>query len=294
MKKTGKPPAKKFFFRVSWDAWELLEKAKKEAGFASMYELGQCVIACYIRYLREKNHILPPEEENQFLNDEARKMCDVVLFEEFKMQVVQPKRIPSKAESQRYLNRIGKYKQLDMFDIAETERKERIERLKPDNTFQELSEGERHFEFIKPKRNAPNATLDSGKICNTPQFTPLRRFARAKEFKSISDYACDTDTQCAATNEQNKAFIDRWVSENYERLNSKFSDQREVINSSGCGSIDKLNDALKLLYTDPDLHLTSWEQAKAYLNSKFTDAAIRIPMQKPVKAETEDNEIDND
>lgn len=39
-RKTGKPPAKKFFFRVSWSAWKLLEEARIEAGFKSLYELG--------------------------------------------------------------------------------------------------------------------------------------------------------------------------------------------------------------------------------------------------------------
>ena len=108
------------------------------------------------------------------------------------------------------------------------------------------------------------------------------------------DYSNAGSIKTLPANLQNKAYIDRFVAENYDRLNRQFANQRELTNSSGCGSIDKLNDTLLLIYTDPDLHLTSWEQAKAYLNSKFTDAAIRIQMQKPVKAETEDNEINND
>ena len=108
------------------------------------------------------------------------------------------------------------------------------------------------------------------------------------------DYSNAGSTKTLPANLQNKVYIDRWVDENYKRLNKQFANQRELTNSSGSGSIDKLNDTLLLIYTDPDLHLTSWEQAKTYLNSKFTDAAIRIPMQKPVKAETEEHEIDND
>lgn len=108
------------------------------------------------------------------------------------------------------------------------------------------------------------------------------------------DYSNNGSAKTLPLNKQNKAYIDRFVSENYSRLNRIFANQREVINSSGCGSIDKLNDTLLLLYTDPDLHLTSWEQAKAYLNNKFTDAAIRIPMQKPVKVVNEEDEINND
>lgn len=72
--KIDKPPAYKFFFRVSWSAWKLLEEARKEAGFKSLYELGQSIIACYVRYLRKKKGLLPPEEENEFLDDEVEEM----------------------------------------------------------------------------------------------------------------------------------------------------------------------------------------------------------------------------
>lgn len=106
------------------------------------------------------------------------------------------------------------------------------------------------------------------------------------------DYSRTGGKKPIPVNGQNKAYIDRFVAENYERLNKQFANQREVINSSGFGSIDQLNDVFMRLYTDPNLHLTSWEQAKAYLTSKFTDAEIRIPIQKPVKEE--ENELEND
>lgn len=108
------------------------------------------------------------------------------------------------------------------------------------------------------------------------------------------DYSKTGGEKPLPVNVQNKAYIDRFVTENYDRLNKQFASQREVINSSGYGSIDKLNETLFLLYTDPDLHLTSWEQAKAYLTNKFTDAAIRIQMKKPVKTGTGENEPEDD
>lgn len=108
------------------------------------------------------------------------------------------------------------------------------------------------------------------------------------------DYSKTGGKKPLPVNRQNKVYIDRFVSENYDRLNRQFASQREVVNSNGFGSIDKLNETLLLLYTDPDLHLTSWEQAKAYLTNKFTEAAIRIQMKKPTKEDTEENEPDND
>ena len=107
------------------------------------------------------------------------------------------------------------------------------------------------------------------------------------------DYSKTGGAKPLPVNRQNKAYIDRFVAENYERLNKQFANQREVTNSNGFGSIDKLNETLLLLYTDPDLYLTSWEQAKSYLTSKFTDAEIRIPIRKPIK-EAEENELEND
>lgn len=107
------------------------------------------------------------------------------------------------------------------------------------------------------------------------------------------DYSKTGNVNPLPVNKQNKAYIDRFVLENYDRLNKLFANQREVVNSNGFGSIDKLNETLLLLYTDPKLHLTSWEQAKVYLLNKFTDAEIRIQIKKPIK-EAEENEVDND
>lgn len=110
----------------------------------------------------------------------------------------------------------------------------------------------------------------------------------------LLDYEQAEANRVAEVNEQNRKYIDRFVAENYERLNKQFANQREVINSSGFGSIDKLNETLLLLYTDPDLHLTSWEQAKAYLSSKFTEKAIRIPTQKPITKESDSENTEED
>lgn len=108
-----------------------------------------------------------------------------------------------------------------------------------------------------------------------------------------TNYLQDEETITIAVNQQNKAYIDQFVKLNYERLNKQFANQRETINSSAYGSIDKLNETLLLLYSDPDLHFTSWKQANAYLTSKFTEKAIRIQMKKPTK-ETEENGLGND
>lgn len=90
-------------------------------------------------------------------------------------------------------------------------------------------------------------------------------------------------------NKQNRIYIDRFVSENYERLSGKFSTLDGTINSSGYGAMDKLNETILTLYTDPDLCFTSWEQANDYLTGKFTEKEIRVPVMKPKRGiETEE------
>lgn len=103
------------------------------------------------------------------------------------------------------------------------------------------------------------------------------------------NYLTGDNVKHPAVNEANRAFIDRFIALNYERLSNKFSSQRNVVNSSGFGSFDKLNETILMLYTDPEMHFTSWEQANKYLTSKFTDKAIRVVMKKPNRDEP-DNE----
>ena len=88
-------------------------------------------------------------------------------------------------------------------------------------------------------------------------------------------------------NSQNRIYIDRFVSENYKRLSGKFSALGGTINSSGYGAMDKLNETILTLYTDPDLCFTSWEQANDYLAGKFTEKEMRVPVKKPKRGEEE-------
>lgn len=111
-----------------------------------------------------------------------------------------------------------------------------------------------------------------------------------KEDTLLLDYDRVEAIREAVANEQNRKYIDRFVAENYERLNRQFDNQRELINSSGCGSIDKLNSTILSLYTDPDLHFNNWKEANTYLLGKFTDAAIRIPTQKPITKDADTEE----
>lgn len=110
----------------------------------------------------------------------------------------------------------------------------------------------------------------------------------------LLDYELDEANRVAEVNEQNRKYVDRFVAENYERLNKQFANQREIINSSGFGAIDMLNETLLLLYTNPDLHFTDWKQANNYLSSKFTEKAIRIPTQKPITKDSDSEDTETD
>lgn len=105
-----------------------------------------------------------------------------------------------------------------------------------------------------------------------------------------ADYLQETATQKRAVNEKNRTYIDRFVSENYKRLVTRFAPIGGNINSSCFGSMDKLNETLFSLYTDPDLRFGSWEEASVYLKNKFTEKEIRIPLKKPTKGREDNNE----
>lgn len=104
---------------------------------------------------------------------------------------------------------------------------------------------------------------------------------------SNTNYLHDVSVDPVAANERNRKYIDRFVLENYNGLVAKFSPLDGTINSSSYGALDKLNETILSLYTDPDLHFSSWIEAKQYLSSKFTEKAIRVPVKKPVKSEDE-------
>ena len=107
---------------------------------------------------------------------------------------------------------------------------------------------------------------------------------------SNTNYLHDVPAERTEANERNRKYIDRFVSENYNGLVSKFSLLDGTINSSAFGALDKLNSTIISLYTDPNLHFTDWEQAKQYLSNKFTEKAIRVSVKKPVKSEVVENE----
>ena len=110
-----------------------------------------------------------------------------------------------------------------------------------------------------------------------------------KKLSNIN-YLYDIPSEYVTANEQNRKYIDRFVSENYNGLVAKFSPLDGTINSSSFGALDKLNEMILSFYTDPKLCFSDWDQANRYLLSKFTEKAIRVPMKKPVRNESEDNE----
>lgn len=95
-----------------------------------------------------------------------------------------------------------------------------------------------------------------------------------------ANYLHDVPAEHRAANEQNRAYINRFVSENYKRLSGKFSTLDGTINSSGFGAMDKLNETLLTLYTDPDLCFADYTEAERYLSSKFTEKELRVPVKK--------------
>jgi hypothetical protein len=98
-----------------------------------------------------------------------------------------------------------------------------------------------------------------------------------------ANYLHDVPVDHLVVNEQNRGYIDRFVSENYKRLSKKFMRLSGNINSSGFGAMDKLNETIVSLYTDPALCFADWGEAERYMSSKFTEKEIRIPVKKPMK-----------
>ena len=109
---------------------------------------------------------------------------------------------------------------------------------------------------------------------------------------SNTNYLHDISADPVAANERDRKYIDRFVSENYNGLVTKFSPLDGTINSSAFGALDKLNSTIISLYTDPNLHFADWEQANRYLSSKFTEKAIRVPVKKPVGNEVKEEKLE--
>ena len=107
-----------------------------------------------------------------------------------------------------------------------------------------------------------------------------------------ADYLSDVPKEQAVVNEHNKGYIERFVLENYGRLSMRFSKIDRTINSTGFGALDKLNETLLSLLTDPDLYFSSWEEAERFLLNKFTEKAMRISVKKPTSNNEGSNEED--
>lgn len=105
-----------------------------------------------------------------------------------------------------------------------------------------------------------------------------------------ANYLHDFPGERIAVNEQNRGYVDRFVTENYNRLSAKFSSLDGTINSSGFGAMDKLNETIVSLYTDPELRFEGWGEAERYMTGKFTEKAIRVPVKKPVKDNSDGEE----
>lgn len=100
-----------------------------------------------------------------------------------------------------------------------------------------------------------------------------------------ANYLHDIPVAKRPVNEKSRNYIDRFVSENYNRLSNQFKNFDGNINSSGFGALDKLNETLYSLYINPDLSFASWEEAQAFLRNKFTEKEMRVSAKKTVKCE---------
>lgn len=77
-------------------------------------------------------------------------------------------------------------------------------------------------------------------------------------------------------NDSTRTYIDRFVSQNYNQLARSFSNQSGIINSEALGSMDKLNETILALYTDPTLSFASWEDAERQLKGRFAAKSMRV------------------
>lgn len=108
----------------------------------------------------------------------------------------------------------------------------------------------------------------------------------ARVDKLVSNgYLQPASIERVAVNGQNRAYIDRFVTENYKRLRGKFSNINNNINSSGFSAMDKLNEMLLSLYVNPVLSFANWEEAELYMLSKFTEKEMRVPVKVVAKLE---------
>lgn len=99
-----------------------------------------------------------------------------------------------------------------------------------------------------------------------------------------ANYLHDVPAAKWVVNEKNRVYIDRFVTENYNRLSNQFKSVSGIINSSCYGSLDKLNETILALYADVNLCFASWEDANAYMQNKFTEKEMRVPTKKTVKS----------
>lgn len=89
-------------------------------------------------------------------------------------------------------------------------------------------------------------------------------------------YLSQAEPEHFKANEANRAYIDRFVSLNYERLSRTFSKLPDVMDGSGFNSMDKLHEMIFRLYTDSGLCFPGWDEADEYLTNQFTAKSIRV------------------
>lgn len=89
------------------------------------------------------------------------------------------------------------------------------------------------------------------------------------------NYLNDENRPKTTVNEANRAYIDRFVRENYNALYSKFQALDSKIDSSTYSALDKLNETILSLYTDKELTFENWKSAKRFLQNKFTEKEKR-------------------
>jgi hypothetical protein len=107
---------------------------------------------------------------------------------------------------------------------------------------------------------------------------------------SNTNYLHDISADPVATNERNRKYIDRFVSENYNGLVAKFSPLDGTINSSAFGALDKLNSTIISLYTDPNLHFYGLGAGETISIEQVYRKGDSRSGEKAVKSEVVENE----
>ncbi|MEG0646937.1 MAG: hypothetical protein RR471_07185 [Bacteroides sp.] len=146
--------------------WERAERIRQMYGFKSIYEMNQCLWACFLRAVDPDNEaeqgIVSVEIENVF-----GEMTKIRLpFKDGKPGGRMPKRVINEL-----LGQLSLYSEFDKqsFGSQRTREPTRIASVtdvgdivhsEVADTFEALSRAEKHFEYVKPKRAMNNASLN--------------------------------------------------------------------------------------------------------------------------------------